>query len=794
MKVVERLGLIPVVVASLPLWSCGGPLENVVTHHNNNARTGVYSTETSLTPAKVLQHGMRRRYGIAECNGGNAARCLDGRIATQPLYVHGVNFPNGKANGLFVATINNKVYGLEAATGDRAWMTDLMRDQNGTEINPGFLPRGVNATPVIDPDARRMYVVFSSRREVPGALGAVAGCLASSPDTPEARRQCDLAGYRKTNAEVVYWLAALNIDNGAIVRRIPITASARRADGGMLLFRPTDQMDHAALLLDHGMLYVSFGSWASFEGLVGYEWHGWIMRFLAGDLNWLGTFCTSVNASPDEVTQWGGSGIWHGGGGPATDAAGNVFFLTGNGVSDFANAKYGDAIVRLPAPPAALTPLAFSPPEAVALAAKDADLGSGGALVIPGSSVVIGGGKTGYMYVLDSSSMKPDRVFAASTNQYDPGQRGQTWNQGPHLHGSPTYWRGPDPVYGMVYVWGEKDFLKIYRFNTTKNAFEQHFDGQRFITSPYKQGTVKALRDTMPGGTVSISADGNKPGTGIVWATLTASGRAPNPGRLYAFNAETLEPLWDDGFDLFELSHWVPPTIADGMVFVATGNARLMAYELGTDQGAGNGKWSPSEPQNPGDACKACHSEGRMLDVLNNSRPMSEHFATGGAMRLWPILMLEQLAPPAGLRKSVVLEGNGVNRYEARREAARGAPLQWQLMSSTADLVRTDDTMPAYFAAAARGGTRVALTAENAWAASDGSRVTAELQNRLRTPAPMDLDWQLLRIVDRSGQGILSERKFVQRLYTHAGLPGQPPRSAGEVVEVPFHAEYWFYR
>src|SRR6185369_4974481 len=99
-------------------------------------------------------------------------------------------------------------------------------------------------------------------------------------------------------------------------------------------------------------------------------------RYLASDLNFQGAFCTSVNSPVTEVAGSGGSGIWHGGGGPSADTSGNVYFLTGNGVSDFANAKFGDAIIRLPAPPAALTTLAFSPGDAAALAAKDADLGS----------------------------------------------------------------------------------------------------------------------------------------------------------------------------------------------------------------------------------------------------------------------------------------------------------------------------------------------------------------------------------------------------------------------------------
>jgi hypothetical protein len=152
---------------------------------------------------------------------------------------------------------------------------------------------------------------------------------------------------------------------------------------------------------------------------------------------------------------------------------------------------------------------------------NDADLGAGGALIIPGTELVIGGGKPGFMYLLDRNSMQLRQRITTSTIQYDASKRDDTWDQGPHLHGSPSYWRGPDRTFGGLYVRGEKDFLRLYRFNTLTGLLEE---------PAHRKGAVTALQKTMPGGIISISSNGNVSGTGIMWATLPASA-TPNVSR-----------------------------------------------------------------------------------------------------------------------------------------------------------------------------------------------------------------------------------------------------------------------
>jgi hypothetical protein len=83
----------------------------------------------------------------------------------------------------------------------------------------------------------------------------------------------------------------------------------------------------------------------------------------------------------------------------------------------------------------------------------------------------------------------------------------------------------------------------------------------------------------MPGGILSLSADGDKPGTGIVWVSMPLSASANRQvvrGILRAYDASNVgQPeLWDsernaaDGVGMF--AKFCPPTVADGKVFLAT--------------------------------------------------------------------------------------------------------------------------------------------------------------------------------------------------------------------------------
>jgi outer membrane protein assembly factor BamB len=722
---------------------------NVVTQHNNNYRSGVYLSETTLTPARVLARGMAVKY----------SHPVDAAMAAQPLYVRN-GLADGKSSGLFVATLNNSVYALDADSGVQQWSKQLV----DSDVSARGLARGISATPVIDIPSHRIYVLFSTKNQPLDK----ANCPNSAMPDPS----CGTYEDQLSGLDVAYWLVALDFRDGSEIERVQVSASLTRSDGTPLNFVAKNQYDRPALLLDHGSIYLAFAMRHREEVI---EYHGWVIRYSAADLSPQGAFCTSkdftVPTSPYTNTHpVDGAGIWGGGGGLSADSDGNVYFLTGNGRADVANGWFGDTFVKLAPSGSSLVATGFTPTDAAALAEYDADLGAGGTMVLPSTKLVIGGGKTGYMYLLDRGSMSLVEQLTAATDQYDPSQRIGGWDWGPHLHGSPTYWRGPDPTYGYLYVWGEKDVLRQYRFNTATNMID---------SSAVRFGMVQALRDTMPGGMISVSAFGNSAGTGILWVTLPAAdstvpGSNSNPGRLYAFNAETLQPLWDAGFS--SMGKWLEPTIADGKVFVGTGSNEVVAYALAPVHRSGRSGTRQEKPFQPTE--------------LQAKVPLHERYPDEASMRALPAIALGQLAPEGKTVVALALRGEGQLTYEAADDPQEAGKLKWRLKDAVASLWRVSIDRPAD-----RQPALVRLTSGATWTASDGSKITGEVQKSFPAPDRAATPWTLLKVSQRRGKGLLSNVQYVQAVFTEGGQPAKPrPDRLGLVERVPYNANYIFYR
>ena len=82
------------------------------------------------------------------------------------------------------------------------------------------------------------------------------------------------------------------------------------------------------------------------------------------------------------------------------------------------------------------------------------------------------------------------------------------------------------------------------------------------------------------------------------------------------------------------------------------------------------------------------------------------------------------------------------------------------------------------------------------WAASDGSRVVGKVIATVPSPDPNSIPWLLLTATENVGSGRMSHVKTIQRLNTQAGKAPESPcdsARAGNVVRVPYSAEYWFY-
>jgi hypothetical protein len=98
----------------------------------------------------------------------------------------------------------------------------------------------------------------------------------------------------------------------------------------------------------------------------------------------------------------------------------------------------------------------------------------------------------------------------------------------------------------------------------------------------------------MPGGMLTLSANGTQPHTGIVWATIPYcdANRCVGPGRLLAYDAtefgtfddgsSRLRVLWDSeaaGVE-FTYNKFNPPVVANGRLIVPAYDGHVDVYTL----------------------------------------------------------------------------------------------------------------------------------------------------------------------------------------------------------------------
>src|SRR6202167_4682199 len=212
------------------------------------------------------------------------------------------------------------------------------------------------------------------------------------------------------------------------------------------------------------------------------------------------------------------------------------------------------------------------------MSAGDMDLGSAGLLMVPNTSDVLGGGKQGVLYLVNTRNMGHFNASTDNVNQEFQAIYGQGTS---HIHGAPVYFNS-DANGPTTYVWGENDVLRGFLFNTTTGLL---------TTTPFATSTMTAPATNndgaMPGGFLSISANGSSNGT--VWASTPYNRDAANQnvqGVLYAFNADTLSLLWTDKTndardEIGMFAKYVPPVVANGKVYVPTFGP------LGTNNGTG---------------------------------------------------------------------------------------------------------------------------------------------------------------------------------------------------------------
>jgi hypothetical protein len=515
---------------------------NVWTNHNDNGRTGATLAETTLTVSNVNGSTFGKVF----------ERSVDDQVYAQPLWLANVPIGGSTRNVLYVATVNGTVYAFDA---DNPAASTPLASRN-------LRPAGsTNVRNVDVGQACGTYRDFSGNLSLVGTpvIDVAAGTMFV------------LVRYKDSAGAFKQELHALDVTSTTLAERsgspVLITASVPGTGdgsaGGNVAFNSQTQAHRAGLALTGGKVYISWAS-ACDTG----PYHGWVIGYDAVTL--ARTFVW--NSSPNG----GLAGIWQAGQPPAVDGTGKLYFMTGNGSSTARTGgnAYGHSFVKLD--PALASPVAswFTPFDVDSANAADADLGSAGVLIPPDVTTrIIGGGKPGKLFVLNSASLGGFQSGSDSqVVQSFPAAAG-------HIHGSPVYYNAPGINKKLVYLWSEFDYLKAFEWNAGGSG--------TMTTTPYRTSTMR-VPDGMPGAMLSISANGSVDNTGVLWATHPFSGdanHASQPGILRAFNAKDVSvELWNskanaaDDFGLF--GKYVPPTIANGKVFIATHSNKIAVYGL----------------------------------------------------------------------------------------------------------------------------------------------------------------------------------------------------------------------
>ena len=490
---------------------------DVVTYHYDNGRSGMNLNETILTPANVnsTQFGKKGEF------------IVDGKVDAQPLYLSQVTINGQTKNVLYVATEHGSVYAFDAdsingTTSAFLWKTTTLGSGETTSDNRGcgqVSPEiGITATPVIDRARNAIYVVAMSK-----------------------------------NASGSYFqrLHALNLSTGAELFSGPQTITATypgtgdNSSGGNVVFDAKQYKERPGLLQINGTIYTTWSSHCDIR-----PYTSWVMAFSADTLAQTSVLNLVPNGSE--------GGIWMAGTAPAADAAGNLFFILGNGDFDTtlnasgfpANGNCGNCFVKLSTSSGLKLADYFTPHNTVAESNADTDFGSGGGILLLDVTdsggvtrhLSVGAGKDSLIYVVDRDSMGK---FNATTDQIYQEISGQL---GGGVFSMPAFFNN------TVYYGAVGDALKAFPVTTA-----------RLAATPSSQSTHHF---GYPGTTPSVSANGVA--NGIVWAI-------ENTGAiLFAYDATDLtKELYDsnqaaNNRDHFSGNKFITPMVVNGKVYVGT--------------------------------------------------------------------------------------------------------------------------------------------------------------------------------------------------------------------------------
>jgi outer membrane protein assembly factor BamB len=494
---------------------------DVVTYHDDIARTGQNLQETILTTGNVNSSSFGKLF----------THRVDGIIDAEPLYLSAVSIPGkGIHNVVYAVTENDSVYAFDADAGTLLWKVSVLKsgespsdDRGCGQISPQI---GITSTPVIDRASGphgTIYVVAMS----------------------------------KNSSSYFQRIHALDITTGREQLGGPVAIKAKypgtgdNSHNGYVIFDPGQYAERQGLLLLNHVIYTGWTSHCDFR-----PYTGWLIGYDESTL----TQTSVLNVTPN-----GSEGaIWQSGAGIASDGR-NLFFLAANGTFETTlNQKgfptkgdYGNAFLKVSTNGNKLRVADyFNMFNTVQESDSDEDLGSGGVIVLPAMKdakgktrhLAIGAGKDQNIYIVDRTNM----------GKFNP-------------HNDHAIYQEIDGVLGGG-EWATSAYFNgnIYFGPYENNLMQFRFSQARLSQSPHSKS---ATSFTYPGTTPSVSANGVR--NGIVWAIEHSD---PNDV-LHAYDATNLaNELYNSSQagnqrDRFgSASHFGTPMIVNGKVYVGTTN------------------------------------------------------------------------------------------------------------------------------------------------------------------------------------------------------------------------------
>ena len=297
----NRLAVCAILIAATGNCAAQSTMQPWLTRSADNSRSGWNSRETQLSQTSIKARGIIRATVIPLAGDARG-------MEAQPLILPNVATKSGLHDVLVLPSMANIVRGVDAHNGSAIWQVNLGTPVNGSQqidahtINQHW---GCISTGVIDPDLKRLYQVCWVSPNNSGA--------------PQTAR---------------YSMFVLNMADGSqVVPPVPIQGTSHGQDFNSQMRKQRSSLVETNV---NGVKTVFGCSGTIFETGAGAD--GFCFAFDVAS-NKLGPLLA--------MTAGAGAGVWMAGQGPAADAQGFLYLLTGNGDFDPGNNLWGESFLKL---------------------------------------------------------------------------------------------------------------------------------------------------------------------------------------------------------------------------------------------------------------------------------------------------------------------------------------------------------------------------------------------------------------------------------------------------------------